>query len=86
MHDHGYPLRDFRSIVTWNSETFEDDINWMLKGLMGSGIKSVIVVNLSRREFDIPVVRIIVPGLEELHTVPGYVPGHRARAAMEECQ
>ena len=43
-----------------------------------SGLPSVVVVDLTRPEFDIPVVRVIVPHLEGYSAHPGYRPGSRA--------
>ena len=40
----------------------------------------VIVVDLTRSGIDLPVVRIVVPGLEGCSDEPDYVPGPRARA------
>jgi ribosomal protein S12 methylthiotransferase accessory factor len=36
----------------------------MIKNLEGAGMDRVIVVDLTRSEIDVPVVRVIVPGLE----------------------
>jgi ribosomal protein S12 methylthiotransferase accessory factor len=38
----------------------------------------VVVVDLSRQELPVAVVRVLIPGLEGLHDAPGYVPGARA--------
>jgi ribosomal protein S12 methylthiotransferase accessory factor len=46
---------------------------------VGIGVVEVIVVDLSLNGIDVPVVRVIVPGLEAPHEAPGYVPGPRAR-------
>lgn len=78
--------RGFREVPTFESDSFNEDITWMLKRLKGAGICSVIAVDITKHEFGIPVVKIIIPGLEGVHTTPGYVPGPRALAAMEECQ
>ena len=49
--------------------------------LRGAGIKRVIAVDLTKEAFRVPVVRVIIPGLEGLREVPGYIPGKRALAA-----
>jgi ribosomal protein S12 methylthiotransferase accessory factor YcaO len=40
------------------------------------------MIDLTRSEFGIPVVRIVIPGLEGAHKVPGYIPGVRAQLAL----
>ena len=46
--------------------------------LRQAGIEQVAVVDLTREEFKIPVVRVIIPGLEAPHDDDTYVPGARA--------
>ena len=41
-----------------------DDIEIVLGSLMDAGFDSVIAVDLTRPELGVPVVRMIVPGLE----------------------
>jgi ribosomal protein S12 methylthiotransferase accessory factor len=47
-------------------------------------MEQVLVVDLSMPEFGIPVVRVVVPGLEgpDKGSKSDYVPGSRARALM----
>jgi ribosomal protein S12 methylthiotransferase accessory factor len=78
------PKRRFDDAPTRQGETFEDDVGWELERLRASGIAEVIVVDLTRREFGIPVVRVVIPGLETLHDTPGYTPGARARSVLAE--
>jgi len=56
--------RDFDSITSFESDDFLDDIGHIIKNLEGAGMDRVIVVDLTRSEIDVPVVRVIVPGLE----------------------
>jgi ribosomal protein S12 methylthiotransferase accessory factor len=49
--------------------------------LQANGIDQVVVVDLTRPEVRIPVVRVVVPGLEAPHDDDDYVPGPRALAA-----
>lgn len=79
-----HPLRSFRDAPSRDAETFDEDVAGMLDRLATAGVDQAIVVDLTKREFGVPVVRVIVPGLEALHDAPGYVPGPRARAAMQE--
>ncbi|MEA3281007.1 MAG: YcaO-related McrA-glycine thioamidation protein [Euryarchaeota archaeon] len=56
--------RDFDNITSFESDDFLDDIGYMIRNLEGVGLDRVIVVDLTRSEIDVPVVRVIVPGLE----------------------
>ena len=58
------PRRDFRARRSLTTSTFEDDVAVMLAALEAAGITTVAVVDLSRPEISIPVVKVIVPGLE----------------------
>jgi len=71
---------DFRTVPTHDSMTFEEDVGWLLECLRRVGLDEVVVVDLSRPEFPVSVVRVLVPGLEGLHDAPGYVLGERAKA------
>jgi ribosomal protein S12 methylthiotransferase accessory factor len=75
------PGRSFADGPGQDSETFEEDLAWMLERLQAKGIEQVVVVDLTRPEFRIPVVRVVVPGLEAPHDDEDYVPGPRALAA-----
>ncbi len=76
------PLRRFDDVPTRDSACFEADIAWVLSRLRRAGLGEVVVVDLTRPEFGVPVVRVVVPGLEILHDMPGYSPGQRARMAL----
>jgi ribosomal protein S12 methylthiotransferase accessory factor len=52
-------------------------------GLVGAGVEQVIAVDLRKAGLDIAVVRVIIPGLESVDDVPGFVPGPRARARVK---
>ncbi|MCJ7444571.1 MAG: YcaO-related McrA-glycine thioamidation protein [Methanotrichaceae archaeon] len=57
-------IEEFSRIISYDSDDFLDDINHMISILENSGLDRVIVVDLSREEISVPVVRVIVPGLE----------------------
>jgi ribosomal protein S12 methylthiotransferase accessory factor len=59
--------------------TFEGDTLKALAKLQRVGLKQAIVVDLSRSDFPIHVVKVIVPGLEG-YMFDFYTPGHRALA------
>jgi len=71
--------RRFREAPDWDSDTLDGDVEWELGRLAQAGLREVITVDLTKELFDIPVVRVVIPGLEGLHEIPGYVPGRRAR-------
>jgi ribosomal protein S12 methylthiotransferase accessory factor len=71
----------FHNVPTLESDGIEEDVRWALDRLVAVGIDRMIAVDLTRPEFDIPVVRVIVPGLEWTCSDPFYVPGRRARRA-----
>jgi ribosomal protein S12 methylthiotransferase accessory factor len=70
--------RKFGDIPSAVHTTFEHDVRWQLERLQRVGIDEVAAVDLSMAEFGIPVVRVVIPGLESMHDAPGYVPGARA--------
>ncbi|MDI1289749.1 MAG: YcaO-like family protein [bacterium] len=59
--------------------TFEDDVRQLLDRLVAHGLDRVIVVDLKRQPFNIDVVKVWVPGLEEYCKVSQYSRGARAR-------
>jgi YcaO-like protein with predicted kinase domain len=77
-------LRDFRDCRRWDSETFNEDVLWVLEQLRAAGIQRAIAVDLTLPEFGIPVVRMVVPGLEGPDDVPDYLPGVRARQVQTQ--
>jgi hypothetical protein len=56
-----------------------DDVRWELARLGSIGIRRVVAVDLTRSEFGIPVVRVVIPGLEGDCRNPEYVPGRRVQ-------
>jgi ribosomal protein S12 methylthiotransferase accessory factor len=67
---------------TW-FEDFETEVAWLLERLAAAGVGQALMVDLTRPEFGIPVVRAVIPGLEGSDHHAGYVPGRRARAVAE---
>jgi putative methanogenesis marker protein 1 len=55
---------DFSDIPSFDSDDFLKDIRLSMETLSRSGLSRVILVNLTREEVGVPVVRVIVPGLE----------------------
>lgn len=69
----------FQSIPTYNTETFNDDVTLQLARLKAVGIEEVVAIDLTDPSINIPVVRVVVPGLEGPDSDPDYVPGERVR-------
>ena len=81
--DTGGEERDFHDVPSWESDTLREDVEWVLRRLRSAGIQQVLVVDLTKPELGLPVVRVVVPGLEgpDKGDRGGYVPGPRAHAA-----
>jgi YcaO-like protein with predicted kinase domain len=77
------PVRSFRQVPTVEAETFADDVAEALGRLRSVGIKEVAVVDLTKPEYGLPVVRVVIPGLEGPDGHAGYVCGPRATAVLE---
>jgi YcaO-like protein with predicted kinase domain len=75
--------RAFGDAPTVDHQTLEGDVRWELQALVNASFTQAIAVDLTKEEFDVPVVRVIIPYLEAMSEVPGYVLGRRARRAME---
>jgi ribosomal protein S12 methylthiotransferase accessory factor len=61
--------------------SFAEDIAVILARLGRVGITTAHRVDLTSPEFGVPVVRVVVPGLEGPDDDPTYLPGRRARRA-----
>jgi ribosomal protein S12 methylthiotransferase accessory factor YcaO len=60
-------------------------VTWELEQLRSAGMGEVIVVDLTRAELRIPVVRVVIPGMEgPMEKIRDYEYGARARHAMEK--
>lgn len=61
------------------------DIELMLRSLARSGLERVIAIDLTRQQIGIPVIRVLVPGLESWAADGGRL-GGRADSAWREAQ
>ena len=75
---HSKKKRDFQTIRSVKNIDILDDIHLILRNLKNAGFEKVIMVNLTDSEIGIPVVRIIVPGLETFKVTKGII-GMRGR-------
>jgi putative methanogenesis marker protein 1 len=71
------------SSFSFDSNDFLVDIQYMVERLRRVGLERVIVVDLTREEIGVPVVRVIVPGLE-MYAVDGERIGRRCRNARKQ--
>jgi YcaO-like protein with predicted kinase domain len=71
--------RSFHDTPNFDADDLADDVRWQLRQLRSVGIERVIAIDLTRSDFGIPVVRIVIPGLEWDCSHPDYVPGPRAQ-------
>lgn len=69
----------FRDVPTNEFDTIGEDLEHVVTRLETVGMNEIVVVDLTKQEFGIPVVRVVVPGLEGL-VEDNYVPGARARS------
>ncbi len=77
--------KDFESVNSFSldSDDFLEDIKYTVERLRGAGLERVIVVDLTREEIGMPVVRVIVPGLE-MYAVDGDRMGRRCKDARKK--
>jgi YcaO-like protein with predicted kinase domain len=78
------PVSQFCDVPTSERDCLADDVSSALEHLAAVGIRQVVVVNLTKPELGLPVVRVVIPGLEGLDEGDsGYMAGPRARAVSE---
>lgn len=70
----------YGNIGAFRSDDFLTDIEYVLDELKKAGLDRCIVADLTREEIGVPVVRVIVPGLEVLTMDPDRI-GQRCRNA-----
>lgn len=71
---------DAGRLVSEATGSFEEDVAVLCGKLSRCGLNQVVVADLTREEMDIPVVRVIVPGLEAYPNFVHFTPGTRANA------
>jgi YcaO-like protein with predicted kinase domain len=72
----------FAAAPSFGADDLTEDLRWALERLAAAGIERAVVIDLTCAEFDIPVVRLVIPGLEWDPHHPNYRPGPRARAMV----
>ncbi len=75
------PVRDFTAVPSRVTETFREDLDWLIERLGRAGVREIGCVDLSSGVPNLSVVRVVIPGLEAPHDDDTFVPGPRALAA-----
>jgi ribosomal protein S12 methylthiotransferase accessory factor len=78
--------RSYRDVADGATSSIAGDLEKTLGLVKGVGIAHAIAVDLTRAEIGIPVVRVIVPGLEPDEHARGHPLGSRARAVRRKAQ
>jgi YcaO-like protein with predicted kinase domain len=73
--------RSFCDAPSLDADDVAVDVRWELEHLRAIGVERVIAVDLTRQDFGIPVVRMVISGLEWDCTDRAYIPGPRAQRA-----
>jgi YcaO-like protein with predicted kinase domain len=69
--------RDFSDGPNYDGASFHEDVAWELERLRTSNVDQIAVVDLTLPELQIPVVRVVIPGLEGIAGAAGFSPGKR---------
>lgn len=65
---HRAPSLRFSDLAGHPSSDLRDELDWMLRRLSVAGVERVVVFDLTQAEWEIPVVRVRVPGLSTFVT------------------
>ncbi|MBX3581126.1 MAG: YcaO-like family protein [Rhizobiaceae bacterium] len=71
------PVRQVVSAETRATAGTVANLTWLTVRLQAAGVNEIVSVDLGKPEIGIPVVRIVIPGLEGPDDHDGYVPGER---------
>ncbi len=79
------PDRDFHQLTTYNNKHIDEDLELCFKMLKNIDIKQVITVDLTKPEYGLSVVKVVIPGLEGAygHWNGDYVAGKRVQKLMD---
>jgi YcaO-like protein with predicted kinase domain len=76
--------RSFHNVPSFDTDDVTADVRWQLQRLRAIGIERVVAIDLTRPDMGIPVVRLVIPGLEWDCTHRDYHPGRRAQRARAQ--
>jgi ribosomal protein S12 methylthiotransferase accessory factor len=85
LREESAPL-SFREAPSFAADDLGEDLRRELECLRQEGLARAVAVDLTRPDFGIPVVRVVIPGLEGDIRHPHYTPGRRALRAAERCR
>ena len=76
--------RESTPVSFWDAPNFtaddlSEDLRWALSRVAAVGVERVVAIDLTRPNLAIPVVRLIIPGLEADPHHPNYRPGPRVK-------
>ncbi|MBW4707378.1 YcaO-like family protein [Roseobacter sp. YSTF-M11] len=77
-------VRPFAATAGVANRDLRQDLEWLKDRLRAAGVAEVAVADLTREDCQIPVVRVIIPGLEAPHDDDAYVPGLRVRGLQDQ--
>lgn len=80
LMDQNHAGRPISEVPTFETDTIAEDVEYVVARLAMAGMDEIAVIDLTKKEYGIPVVRVLVPGLEGLVDGGDYVPGARARS------
>ncbi|WP_210200003.1 YcaO-like family protein [Mesorhizobium sp. WSM4313] len=60
------------------------NVAWLVERLQAAGVSEIITVDLSKEDIGLPVVRVVIPGLEGPDDHDAYMPGERARRTLDD--
>ncbi len=75
--------KSFSDVHTFSYDDILDDIKLILSNLKARGLKKAIAVNLTNSKLNIPVIRVIVPGLETFKINKAVI-GRRAKESVKK--
>jgi ribosomal protein S12 methylthiotransferase accessory factor len=75
--------REFRVAGHRRFSTLREEVDWLLERLRAADVTEAVAVDLTRPDIGIPVVRVVVPGIEGSDHHATYSPGERALRARE---
>lgn len=78
------PAQDFTTLSSWHNDTLNEDLTLQIQQLQAVGVTQIATVDLRQSEFNIPVARVVIPGLEGIQDIPGYVQGTRATTQSQQ--
>jgi ribosomal protein S12 methylthiotransferase accessory factor len=79
------PARPFSAMHDVSTLSHAEDLRGLLERLRAAGLDQVAVADLSRPDIGVPVVKVLVPGLENnVHANVQYRPGLRLRKVLRQ--